>query len=175
MEGTPGGNLRFAHPSHCASLVGPSRSRGHGRPRVPPRVPSIRGRASEAPFTLSPGAGVRSPHRPLQRSGAFPSSHFPGRQARFTPIFAPVVPFFGTPGACYPLFCSRRPRKWDVRRTSVHQRGLSCTKGTFWTLSYTRWPSPVPNGFGWPFCSKRGLFLNQMGFQSRLVQQRAVF
>ncbi|MBR0290726.1 MAG: hypothetical protein IJQ79_01175, partial [Bacteroidales bacterium] len=28
-------SLRFAHPSHCASLVGPSRSRGHGRPRFP--------------------------------------------------------------------------------------------------------------------------------------------
>ena len=28
------GSLRFAHPSHCAALVGPSRSRGHGRPRA---------------------------------------------------------------------------------------------------------------------------------------------
>ena len=29
--------LRFAHPSHYAPLVGPSRSRGHGRPRFPER------------------------------------------------------------------------------------------------------------------------------------------
>ena len=34
LGNTDSGSLRFAHPSHCATLAGPSRSRGHGRPRA---------------------------------------------------------------------------------------------------------------------------------------------
>ena len=39
-EETAPESLRFAHPSHCASLVGPSRSRDHGRPRASGAVSS---------------------------------------------------------------------------------------------------------------------------------------
>ena len=39
-EETAPESLRFAHPSHCATLVGPSRSRDHGRPRASEAVSS---------------------------------------------------------------------------------------------------------------------------------------
>ncbi len=134
--------LRFAHPSHYAPLVGPSRSRGHGRPRFPERRQPPE--TPIAPFLLDfipkgPSVSTHSavPGRfrrqgsnrrhPWSRSGSLPSPRvqLPAPLEPFQPDFVAKGPTASTHSAVPARF---RPQRSDCLHPWSRSRPISSPK-----------------------------------------------